>query len=298
MEVTAPVSTPESQPAHDVASEQDVSRETSSKAEPAPKKPQPSLQELPPEIAQLKKESQMRFDEAAKLRREAAEDRKQAEESRKFIELAKTNPRELERLFGKEQAVKIAEELLFSVWEEGQLTPEQRAERDARKAEKEELERYRSEKKQREDEEAQKAKEAEELQRQKDLQIVGDELDSEITQAMIEFNLDKTPENILYIADHLIAQDAVRKARNPKEAAEKVRALNDKAAKNFLNRLTPEQITQEFPELVKKLREFDIARTSSALPSFQTGASRPQSEEPRKSGKQKRTIDEFFKALG
>jgi len=258
-------------------------------------------QDTPESLGEMKKAAHLKFDEAAKLRKEAQADRIEAEKIRKealqsktqveqFIELCKTNPEKLKDIYGEEIAFKIAEDLLYSKYQNDKLSPEERADRAERAKEKEELEDYRKQKKDREENET-KTKREEMITEQ------ANHIDEMISNAIKENNLPKTPRTVKRIAEYLEAQLSAELELDPASVVSSVHEERHEEAVDYIKSLSPQQLFEEFPSLVKTIREFDM-QESSKVPSFQSGFSKPKTEgNGALKPKEAKSIDGFFKDL-
>jgi hypothetical protein len=270
--------------------EGDASRES---ADQSTKKPQRATSELPPEIAEIKRESHKRFDDAARIKKEAEAELQAAkaerEQVRQFIELSQKNPRELERLYGRDKAKKIAEELLFHFYEDEQLTDEQREARTQKEKDQKELEEYRTWKQKESEREAKTKRDAEYTE-------AAGSIETEIVEVMKNSGLKPTPRTIARIAEQLIAQYDTKNSRNAKDALERVKQDYKQDFTDLFDQMTGEQIAKEYPAIVKKMREYELSQVNK-VPSFKTGTTKPQSDSVNGSQK-KQTIDDFFKRMG
>lgn len=256
---------------------------------------------VPESILQMKKAAHLKFDEATKIRKEAEAMKAEAEAIRaeamsskgnieKFIEMANTNPRALVEIYGAEAAKKIAEELLYSFYEEEKLTPEQLEARKQRELEKAELEEYRSMKKKQKEDEQKTA-------REKLVSEQGQRIDAEIANAIKEYGLPPTPMVVKRLARYLEAQLESDMDIDVSRVLPKVHEELHNEAVGYIKDMPIEQLVEEFPSLIKKVREFDMKQNAS-VPSFQTGFKPPQAESEDRKQKKSVTIDEFFKRIG
>jgi len=254
-----------------------------------PKKPQPAAHELPPEVAEIKRAAQERFNEAARIRKEAEAE---AARARKIIEAAGFDMPTLIQKHGKEGARKLLEDSLFGLYEEETLTPAQLEERKAQraaeakeKADREEFEKWKAE---------QKAK-AEKEAMTPFVKAVDDAV-AEGLEALGEGA--NTPENAARVAEYLLAQLDAGQELNAKAAAQKVKADTEKYAAAHVGSLSAEDAIKRFPDLVKRIRDYDLAQAAKA-PGFPTGT-KPQSDTAPKQQKREKpqTVDQYFARLG
>lgn len=277
-----------------------VTSDTTQPPLPVPVKSTPP--DTPESIAAMKKQAHLKFDEAAKLRKEAQDDKAEAAKLRQealqsksqieqFIELSKTNPAKLKEIYGEDVAKQIAEELLYSIYENEKLTPEQREERARKAADDEELASYRKEKKEREENEAKSQKQA--LVEEQSTHI-----DALIAKAIEENNLPKTPRMVKRLAEYLESQLDTVGELDPSGVVIRAHEELHNDVINLIEELPIEKISEEFPTLLERLREFDMKQTAK-VPNFQSGFTKPKAEgdTPKKSD-QPKTIDEFFKRIG
>lgn len=267
----------------------------------SPPSERPAQTLTPEALAEMKKSAHLKFDEAAKLRKEAQAMKAEAEKMRsevmssrqemeRFIELSQQDPRALEKIYGPEVARKIAEDLLYNLYEEQKLSPEEKEARAKRAAEEAELKELREERK--------KRLEAEEKQKRDALvNEQAQHVDELIAKAIKDYNLSPTPRIVKRIAEYLEARLESGEELNVEGLVPKVHEELHQDVVNYIKDMPIEQFVEEFPSQIKKLREYDL-RQSASVPSFQSGFTKPQTENSERKPKKPMNIDQFFKTLG
>jgi hypothetical protein len=252
-------------------------------------------QETPESLAAMKKQASLKFEEAAKVRKEAeamkAEALKSKAQIEEFIKLSQTNPRALEKIYGRDVAKKIAEDLLYGLYEEEKLSPEQRAAKEKKAADEAELEEYRADKKKRDEEGAK-------TEREKLISEQATEIDTMIVNAIKEYDLKPTPKVIKRIAEYLDAQLDAGQELNAGATVPKVHEELHYDVVGYIKDMPIEQLVEEFPTLIKRVREFDM-KQNEAVPNFKSGFTKPETEKVKKPQTEKKlTIDDYFKGIG
>lgn len=293
MSETADVSTPSVAPAQTSDAAPDTPAPVAKKAAFPP-----DTQES---IAQMKKTAQQRFDDAARMRKdienlraEIAKEKQAIEteraEMKQFVEMAKTNPRLLEKTYGKEAAKKIAEDLLYEYYQEEKLSPEEVELKNKRRKEAEELEELRKYRSERDAEEYKTKFEALKTEQ-------AELIDTQIVAAINEYGLKPTPRVVKRIAEYLEAQLDTDVDMDPASVIPRVHEEIHQDVVGYIENMPDEQLLEEFPTLLKRVRALDMKRMAD-VPSFQSGVAAPQTEKKPSKPKQERTIDDFFRSIG
>jgi hypothetical protein len=210
--------------------------------------------------SQLEQASHYRFKEAQRL----------AQQAQQLIWIAQNNPAEFMRITGKDPN-EFSQAQLASWLEEQQMSEEQK-----------ELRRLRSEKQQREETEKQrKAQEEQALKQKQDT----DEYNAMVKESLAAWQESGLPDDP-YFGQRMAAEIARHQAQGfPltwKEAASIVKHDWISSTQRVLNNLPTEALVNQLGEsILKKLREYEIARiTSKQAAKSQSSNSRPGSNPP------------------
>lgn len=223
--------------------------------------------------------------------REAAEMRKQAKVLEESLEAVKQGDyKSLVKLLGKDEARKVAEELLLDEINYNQLSDEEKAFIE-RQQELEERE-----KKLKEFEEQQEQAKRQELQT-KALQ----DIDQEIGEVLKSLGRKPNPKLVAMIAQEMLEDLEYRQGNVPLEsrklmkAQDAVKGVEKRVTSNigdYITSLTPEQAREKFPDLAEHFRKAEVAAIKSQGLKPGQAAAEPKK---RKAKKAKRmTIDEWY----